>query len=379
MEILSNNKQDWGYCRVDSIKVIGDENFPQTDLMPSMEFHRPDDDNVHDQTVFSVRLPKPVEPGQTIRLEKTENSDGTATHRFFQQSVHDFAWTASPHFLKYVEAYEFTPGKSTEVTLLLQPYHRNLKDRYMNAVKNALKYCSLWYGDYPYTTITCVDAAYNSRSGGMEYPALFTGGTYFLSLEGTGRPEGITIHEFSHGYFYRLVAKNEFEDAWMDEGFASFLDSEVYEAAYGETLFSRSYFGIPFVFKEVRIPIESSGISRHRQTYDMDIMQNFTWHFMNSSSYGANSYAKAELMLRTLKRFMGKELFADMIKAYSMRHWFKHPRPRDFYRTVSEFAGRTNNSLTMKPARLGGAQMGRQMAGLVPACPGIFLDFRRLV
>jgi hypothetical protein len=410
-----NKKLDWGYCRVDSIKIIEDENYSETDLKPPMKFRHPDDDNLYDQTVFSVRLPKPVEPGQTIRLEisfhsqvprpihrtgthkdyyfiaqwfpkigvfelgkwnchqfhattnffadfgtydvkitlpssyiigatgehveKTENIDGTTTHRFIQHSVHDFAWTASPYYLKYTEDFEFAPGKSSEITLLLQPYHEGQKNRYLNAVKNALKFCSLWYGDYPYTTITCVDPAYNSRSGGMEYPTLFTGGTYFLTAKNTPRPEGVTIHEFGHGYFYGLVASNEFEDAWMDEGFTSFLDSEVYKAAYGESFYSRSYFDIPFVFKEVSIPIESSGISRHRQTYNMDIMQNFTWHFMNSSSYGANSYSKAELMLRTLKRFMGEELFSSMIKAYSLRHWFKHPRPRDFYGTVSEFAG----------------------------------------
>jgi hypothetical protein len=173
----------------------------------------------------------------------------------------------------------------------------------------------------------------------MEYPTLFTGGTYFLSHEGIPRPEGVTIHEFGHNYFYGLVASNEFEDAWMDEGFTSFLDSEVYYAAYGPPLYSRTYFGIPLVFRDVSIPVESSGISRHRQTYNMDIMQNCTWHFLNSSSYGANSYAKAELMLRTLKRFIGEEMFAEMIKAYSLRHWFKHPGPEDFYSVVSEFAG----------------------------------------
>jgi hypothetical protein len=60
---------------------------------------------------------------------------------------------------------------------------------------------------------------------------------------------------------------------------------------------------------------------------------------MGGGSYGANSYAKAELMLRTLKRYMGRELFGDMIKAYSQRWWFKHPKPKDFYDVVSEFTG----------------------------------------
>lgn len=415
--IISGFKQDdWGHCRVESIKIVKNPYFADYDLMPFMEFQSPDDENLFDQTVFSVTLPQEVESGQTILLqiefeskvprpisrtgvindyyfsaqwfpkigvfedgrwnchqyhssseyfadygtydvritlpssfvigatgdhqEKIENRDGTTTHHFFQHSVHDFAWTASPRFLEYKENYEFVPGKTTEITLLLQPQHKRLKDRYMNAVKNAIKYCSLFYGDYPYTTATCVDPAYNSRSGGMEYPTFFTGGAYFLTRKGISRPEGVTIHEFGHGYFYGLVGNNEFENAWMDEGFTSFLDTEVYYTAYGDPLYNRSYFGIPVTFKDVNIPIESDGVSRHRQTYNMDNMQRFAWEFLEGGSYGANSYSKAELMLRTLKRFMGQDLFSRMIKTYSQRFWFKHPRPEDFYAVVSEFAGR---------------------------------------
>ncbi len=346
-------RDDWGYCRIEKIALLMDENFEEIDLKPGMEFRSPDDENPFDRTVFFVKLPQEIQPGQsvTIRISfqskiprpisrtgvykdnyfiaqwfpklgvfqngqwnchqyhssseyfadygtydvsitvpsqfvigatgehrtQISSEDGTTTHHFYQHSVHDFAWTASPHLLEYKEDYEFSPGKSTEITLLLQPEHKRIKTRYMNAVKNAIKYSSLFYGDYPYTTVTCVDPGYNSRSGGMEYPTFFTGGTYFLTRKGIPRPEGVTIHEFGHGYFYGLVGNNEFENPWMDEGFTSFLDTEVYYAAYGEPVFSKLYFGIPVTFKGVKIPIESDGISRHRQTYNMDPMQRYSW------------------------------------------------------------------------------------------------------
>ena len=295
-----------------------------------------------DYGTYDVRitLPSSYVIGATgEHRERTDNGDGNTTHRFFQHSVHDFAWTASPRLLEYKEDFEFAPDKTTEITLLLQPEHRKLKDRYMNAVKNAIHFSSLFYGDYPYTTATCVDPGYNSRSGGMEYPTFFTGGAYFLTRPGIPRPEGVTIHEFGHGYFYGLVGSNEFENPWMDEGFTSFLDSEVYYAAYGEPVYSKLYFGIPVTFKNIRIPIESEGISAHRSTYNMDILQRYAWEFLGGNSYGANSYSKAELMLRTLKRFMGKDRFAAMIKDYSMRWWFKHPCPEDFAAIVSEYSG----------------------------------------
>ena len=411
-------QDDWGYCRIDSIKTLAtattSETIPSVDLTPTLEFRQPDDDNRQDQTVFTVKLPQPLGPGESLVLqidfiakiptpihragvhndyyfiaqwfpkigvlaqgewnchqfhatsnffadygtydvkitipsqyivgatgelkEKIRNGDGTFTHRFIQHSVHDFAWTASPHFIEHKEAYEFAPGMSTEITLLLQPYHKNLKNRYLQAVKNALKHCSRFYGDYPYSTITCVDPAYNSRSGGMEYPTLFTAGAYFLSHPRIPSPEGVTIHEFGHSYFYGLIGTNEFEDAWMDEGFTSFLDSEVYYSAYPEPLYSRRFFGIPVVYPDANIPIEASGISRHRRTADMDIIQLPTWHFLSRSSYGANAYAKTELVLRTLKRYMGDESFSQMIKEYSQNNWFKHPYPQEFYNIVNHYA-----------------------------------------
>lgn len=412
------SKDDWGYCRVSSINMIVIEAEEEFDLTPFIAFRHPDDDNIQDQTVFSVELPEPIEPGQTVNLkidfhakvprpisrtgvyrdyyfiaqwfpkigvlqdgiwnchqyhshseyfadygtydvkitlpssyvvgatgelrEKERNGDGTTTHRFIQHSVHDFAWTASPRFLEYKENFQFAPGLSTEITLLLQPYHKRLKDRYMNAVKHGLKYASLWYGDYPYTTVTCVDPAYNSHSGGMEYPTFFTGGAYFLDRLGSGDPESVIIHEFGHGYFYGLIGSNEFEHAWMDEGMTSFLDTEIYYEAYGEPFVSKRYFGIPVLFKDARIPIELDeyrAISEQRRTSDMDNMQRFAWKFMKAESYTSNVYFKAELMMRTLQRYLGADVFSRMIKDYSEKWWFGHPKPKDFYDTVAAHAG----------------------------------------
>jgi hypothetical protein len=35
-----------------------------------------------------------------------------------------------------------------------------------------------------------------------------------------------TIHEFGHQYWYGMVATNEFEEPWMDEGINSYSESK---------------------------------------------------------------------------------------------------------------------------------------------------------
>ena len=41
------------------------------------------------------------------------------------------------------------------------------------------------------------------------------------------------MHEIGHQYWYGMVASNEFEEAWLDEGFTSYAEDKVMESEYG--------------------------------------------------------------------------------------------------------------------------------------------------
>ena len=88
-----------------------------------------------------------------------------------------------------------------------------------------------------------VDPAFNSASGGMEYPTLFTGGASWLSPEELQSPEGVTIHEAGHQFWYGLVANNEFEEAWLDEGFNTYMTSKASDHSLGPEAWGRRFFG----------------------------------------------------------------------------------------------------------------------------------------
>ena len=407
-------EDDWGCCEITALRLIKDSVFDDTNLLKTIQYRSPDDQNPNDETVFSVVLPRTLEPGHTVGLEidfrskiprpiynagvfrdfyficqwfpklgvfidggwnchqhhysseyfseysaydvtinapasyvlgatgkrvsRIPQPDGTVSHRFQQENVHDFAWTACPLFIEHRESYEFAPGKTTEIILLLQPFHSRLKDRYLNAVKKALDFCSSALFDYPYATITCVDPVRNGRCSGMEYPTLFTGGAYFISPRASKRPQDVTIHEFVHNYFYGILGTNEFEDAWMDEGMTSFYDSEIYISGYGEPLFTKSYFGIPFTFKEVKIPIESEGMIYYVQAPEEDNLQRRSWEYRDSKSYTANVYGKGELLFRTVQRLMGGTRFSEMMKAYARGWSYRHPKPEDFIQVLESYA-----------------------------------------
>ena len=133
-----------------------------------------------DYGIYNVRITVPNEwvVGATgVERNVQDNGNGTTTHHYYQEDVHDFAWTTSPDFLDLWEDFTHPILPNVAIRLLLQPEHATQATRYIDATRSALKYYGEWFGAYPYDHITIVDPAWQSRSGGMEYPTFFTGGT----------------------------------------------------------------------------------------------------------------------------------------------------------------------------------------------------------
>lgn len=277
--------------------------------------------------------------------EKQDHGDGTTTHHYYQEDVHDFAWTASPYFQEHTARFEEPPLPPVEMRLLLMPDHAHLRDRYFAATRAALKHYGAWFGPYPYDHITIVDPAYQSGTGGMEYPTLFTGGTRWLSPPESLSPEGVTVHEAGHQFWYGLIGNDEFEDAWMDEGFNTYSTARTLEAAYPPPVLVRRYLEgfIPIVFPSV------SGLNPRTAGADVfagfysplkrDAMATTSWQ-QGPDAYRVNSYDKPGMMLRTLENYLGWDTFQNVMSTYFNRWKFRHPRPKDFFAVVDEVSGR---------------------------------------
>ena len=299
---------------------------------------------------YDVRLTVPTGwvLGATGReVEKKKNSDGTTTFRYYQEDVHDFAWTTTPHFSVYTDRFEHPGLPEVDLRLLLMPDHANKKDRYFSSTKEALKSYGTWFGPYPYAHVTIVDPAYRSRSGGMEYPTFFTGGARWLGPVETRQPESVTIHEFGHGYWYGIVANNEFEHAWLDEGHNTYSHLRTMQTAYPPVVLNRRYFEgfIPFIFSSVHIADRLDGADRDFGFYSdlkLDPIATLSYKY-GPGSYGLNSYGQAAMMLRTVENYLGWETFQKVMAAYYERWKFKHPRPEDFFSCVNEVSGTDMN------------------------------------
>jgi hypothetical protein len=269
------------------------------------------------------------------RINERTNSDGTVTCTHVQEDVHDFAWTACPDFVVIRKPFALDdPPVQTEMILLVHKAHLKLKDRYEQALRNGLEFYSKSYGAYPYPTITLVDPPLKALgAGGMEYPTLFTTmGSWFFP-EGVRLPEMVTIHEFGHGYWYGMVASNEFEEAWLDEGINSYSEIKAMNHYYGH---DRSMLDLGPVKISDLVMARGAVIGTSR----LDPIMTKSWEFYSGGSYGANVYQKAALTLLTLEGYLGEEVMAEVMRTYFERWKFRHPRSEDFFAVAKEVSGR---------------------------------------
>ncbi|MEK6754941.1 MAG: M1 family metallopeptidase [Bacteroidota bacterium] len=319
-----------------------------------------------DYGVYDVKItvPSSYVIGATGGIPRSieNNRDTTTTYNFYQEDVHDFAWVTSPDLVPTVRKFvhdnmepderpdRHHPLREVTVIVLTQPQHDTMIDRYFDATFKALRYYGEWYGQYPYETVTVVDPANDSRSGGMEYPTLFTGGTTRYSPKEQSSPEGVTVHEFGHQFWYGLVGNNEFEEAWLDEGFNTYSTDRVMKTAWKPFKAVQYFFGgggagtvvgIPYVFHEIDLPGLSPGNGEIRRMGKNDVMARKGWEY--NQTYGLNSYTKPALSLIMLERYLGEEMMYRVMRTYHHRYRFKHPTSQDFINTVNEVSKKDMN------------------------------------
>ncbi len=284
---------------------------------------------------FDVKLtlPSNFNVGATgVQTGESAHPDGTKTLAFRAEDVHDFAWTADPTTKIVEDSIPISSG-TVKIRLLMQTGHMASAPRYMQALKGTMKKFDEWIGPYPYSQITVVDPPHGGgAAGGMEYPTFITAGTAWWIPDGLKAPEGVVEHEFGHQYWYGMVATNEFEDAWLDEGINQYTECKFMDALYGRDV---------DILNTRAGTADERGLDRFEYigVADYDPIVRRGWQFQNFDSYGGITYAKTALVLLTLEHIIGEEKVREAQHVYFERYRFKHPTADDFINTVNQVAG----------------------------------------
>jgi len=299
---------------------------------------------------IKIKVPKDYIVASTgAEIEKTSDNQSTIFH-FVQFGVHDFVWMASDEILHHSEVYSRHDGSQITIHAFVQPEREKYIERYFQCVKNCLKYFEDHIGIYPYQNVTLVDVPRTSASGGMEYPTLFTVSAELFSPQATGWPEYLVAHEFSHQFFQGLIANNEVYEAWLDEGFASYLATKImyyykpeilenfkfasYIPIYGLNFLSYNEIPMIYTLAEIQIPEGARSASNYYNNLRVGSIADTSYKLPTRVSYVNNAYNKPELVLLTLERYVGSDKMMEILKDYYNNFKYKHTTGKDFIKIV---------------------------------------------
>lgn len=269
-----------------------------------------------------------IAPREIGALASRPKQDGTLTWHFRMENSRDVAFAASPAFA-WDAARMNLPGGKTGLAMSVYPAESQGRDKWGRSteyLKHAVEeFSRRWY---PYPWPNAVNVA--GIATGMEYP-----GIVFDGIEDQGKDLfWITAHEIGHSWFPMIVGFDERRDAWMDEGFNTFID--VYESdafnqgEYGPKRDSEYARGggnpvdeiLPVLADPEAPPILSRAdtvIEKYRHPV---------------------TYFKSALGLILLReQILGPERFDPAFRRFISAWAFKHPKPSDFFRAMEDASG----------------------------------------
>jgi hypothetical protein len=290
--------------------------------------------------------PKEVLTAQQMdRLEKARASDATViirgadelgqpapkgerTWRYHFANTRDAAFGASRAFI-WDAARINLPGGKTALAESAYPVEDNTPEDWPHSTEylkdSVQNFSRRWYA-YPYTT------AWNIAGGtsGMEYP-----GMAFDGIDDRGKDLfWITAHEIGHTWFPMTVGFNERHDAWMDEGFNTFIDTfESDDYANGKFGPKRDSEYAPGggnpadeILKVLADPNAPPILTR------ADVIPELYRHPV--------TYFKSAFGLTLLRNeILGPDRFDPAFRTFIAEWAFKHPKPSDFFRAMESEGG----------------------------------------
>ncbi|HFS67071.1 MAG TPA: M1 family peptidase [Flavobacteriia bacterium] len=236
------------------------------------------------------------------------------TWHFKAPNVHDFTWAADKEYIHdvidgpYNTKMHFLYKKDVNI----ENWKALQKDAY-----NTMDFYNNYIGNYPYKQYSIIQGG----DGGMEYGmcTLITGKRNLNSLKGVVR------HEMAHSWFQFVLATNESEHPWMDEGFTSFANTiaDQHLDKKTEFPFERVYQTYSYLVKSGKNePLTTQGD-----------------RYNTNMAYGINSYYKGQMFLSQLIYLIGRKNLDNTLKKYYNDWKFKHPNPNDITREAEKISG----------------------------------------
>ncbi len=220
--------------------------------------------------------------------------NGNGTHTFQWKNSYPIAQylisIAISNYVEYTNYYKYSVSDSMPITNYVYPEYFSSSKSFIDKVPNMIKIYSSYYGQYPFLREKYGQAQFG-WGGGMEHQTITSLGDFDEDLE---------AHELAHQWFGDMVTCKDWQDIWLNEGFATYSEAVYFGATQGQNVYNQ------MISQDMQTAKSAVG-----SIYVQDISN------INSIFDYARSYAKGAVVLHMLRGIVGDSVFFKILRTYA--------------------------------------------------------------
>jgi alanyl aminopeptidase len=189
---------------------------------------------------------------------------------------------------------------------------------------------------YPYEKMDLLAVPVTVGFGAMENAGLITFAETLILLDPTHAAKQreyewvvVAAHELAHQWFGNLVTTAWWDDIWLNEGFANWVERKIsarFEPAWHEEL--------------AEVDVRDAALGDDSLVSARQIRQPITQPDDILNAFDGITYDKGASVLNMFEGYLGRDVFLRGVRAYVAQHAFGNATSREFASAISEAAGK---------------------------------------
>ena len=227
-----------------------------------------------------------------VLKEIVNNNDGTLTFKWHNSYpiVNYVISLAISNYAQYNSYFKYSANDSMPVLNYIYPENLNELKSQLDKTNYMLELFSQKFGLYPFINEKYGHAEFG-RNAGMENQTISSMGVF---------NDNIMAHELAHQWFGDKITCIDWQNIWLNEGFATYGEAVYNEAAFGAEAYKEF---IKFKMSDSKNAVGS--------IYVQDVNN------INQIFSGNRSYAKGCIVLHMLRGVVGDSAFFSILKSYA--------------------------------------------------------------
>jgi aminopeptidase N len=227
-----------------------------------------------------------------ILTDVTNNGDGTTTYKWKNQYpiAQYLISVAISNYYIYTTYFNFAVSDSMPIVNYIYPEDFSSVKSDLDKTANMIKIFSERYGSYPFIKEKYGQAQFG-WGGGMEHQTMTSLGAF---------GEDIQAHELAHQWFGDMITCKDWQDIWLNEGFATYSEAVYFDATQGEDYYNS------MIQQDMQAAKKAVG-----SVYVQDISS------VNNIFNYNRTYAKGAIVLYMLRGIVGDSTFFKILRTYA--------------------------------------------------------------